>query len=178
MSKQFNRKPRNVIAGAKLEARQKFRHLLIELNSVWQHRNLGQIWYLTVHCIGVVGYTAFSLTAAITLMVVFVMASIVVDDISKSDAMKPTRGVSMAFNPFRVLGWMVIAFFMLLFRIFAGFMGWGAKDSKPMHVPGHIIGSIARHISPNHTTQFFGYLTIVVVTAYVAQLFYLVYGGV
>ena len=178
MSNQFKRNPRQLLNGLKLQLQQALRDLSITLASAWRHKNLGHIWYITVHCIGVVGYTAFSLSAAITLFIVFLLVSFVVDDINKSSAMKPAHGTALPFNPLQLLGWMVQAVFMMLFRIFGGFMGWGAKNTEPMHVPGHILGSIPKHVQPNRTTQFFGYLTLILITGYIAQLLFLVYGGI
>lgn len=178
MSNQYKEKPRRLLAGVKVEARQKLNGLTAELKSVWQHRNVGRIWYLLVHCIGVVGYVVFSLCSAITFLIVFVMVSFAVDDVKKSGAMKSTTGMPKFLNLFWLVGWLLQALFLAVYAIFAGFMGWGSQYSKPSHIPGHIIGSIPSHVLPNRTTQFFGYLTIVAVTAYIIQLFYLVYGGV
>lgn len=178
MPNQSKQKKRQLLSGVKLEALQKWRHLLTELKTVLQHRNLGRAWYLIVHCIGVVGYIGFSVSSATVLFCVFLAASLVVDDVKKSDSMKPVHGTPKFLNLFWLVGWLVQAFFMALYGLFAGFMGWGSRVSKPMHVPGHIIGSIPGHVLPNRTTQFFGYLTIIAVTAYIVQLLFIVYGNV
>lgn len=178
MSNQFKRSPRQLVTGAKLETRQKINDLLIEMRSMWRHRNFGRIWYLTVHCIGAAGYAAFSLIAAISLFVIFLTLSLMDSSVMGSEQLKSAKGTSLPFNPLRVLALMVKGVVMLVFRMFAGFMGWGAKHTKPMHIPGHIIGSIAEHMLPNRTTQFFGYLTLVAIAAYAIQSLFLVYGGV
>ena len=105
------------------------------------------------------------------------MVDFMIGELGKSEPFKSTKGTSVPFNPLRVLGYGIRFIFMALYRLFAGLMGWGSDGAKPIEIPGYILGSIGGHFKPNYTTQFFGYGTLIAVTAYIVQLFIVVYGG-
>lgn len=177
MSTQFNGNPRQIWARVISEVRQKLRDLSIEMKSMWRHRNFGRVWYLIIHCIGVIGYTAIALIAAFHLFLVVVMLSVMDGILLKSEPFKSARGSYVQYNPIR---WLYLTFrwsVMAVFRLFSGFMGWGSEGATPAEIPGRIFGSIAWQLRPSHRTQIFGYLTLAAVTAYVVQLLFVVYGG-
>lgn len=152
-------------------------NLTIDLRHALKDFKLGRLWSLFIHCIGVIGYALVCIAACLTLSVAFVMISLFIDGLGKESAFKSAKGTALPFNPFRIFGYGLRFIFMSLYRLFSGVMGWGSEGATPMEIPGRILGSIAAHLRPNYTTQFFGYFTLAAVTAYVAQLYIVTHGG-
>lgn len=136
-----------------------FRRLIhnvrVEITTAWKHKNLRKIWDYSVHVIGFISYAVISVATAAFLFVAFLILR------SQSRGMKKvstgTMDTGLIGYFFTLLETVVVA----VYRIFAGFLGWGGYSGTPMDIPGRIMGAVSKRVTPSQTTMIFGYATLV-----------------
>ncbi|MEM8610659.1 MAG: hypothetical protein AAGF93_01480 [Cyanobacteria bacterium P01_H01_bin.105] len=141
-------------------ARRRRTLLVRAVQRYWQYKDLKHWGFLIAHVIGFVGYTLVTLygcfTFGLTLSALNLIRGNALGDgiFAKGDDASP--------NPLRWLLLALLWLLMALFRQFAGWLGWGSKDTKPGDVLWIMLNAIPLRLAPNTFTAWFAIPTILV----------------
>lgn len=132
--------------------------LIRGIRRYWEYKDLKQLGFLITHAIGFVGYTLFTLYCCFTLGFALWALNLI-----RGNALGEgifAKGDDASPNPLRWLLQALLWLLMALFRLFAGWLGWGSEKTKPGDVLWIMLNAIPLHLEPNMFTVWFSIPTI------------------
>lgn len=144
-----------------------------KLSHLWENKDLKHVGFLTCHYVGFAGYICFTLFACLTLGLLLFQLDLIRKSLFNSGpfAKKDEEetyipdAIPSMFPLHNFWHWVMKGFLWLLlaiFRLFAGFMGWGAKNTTPGSVIVIMLKSIPNHFTPNVRTALWSIPTLAV----------------
>ena len=122
-----------------------------DVSRLWAHKDFKRLGFLTLHYIGFIGYVLITFYACITFGFALWVGGFIVGDLKSSGLFRKSREDEFP-NVFYWLLCALLYVLMGLYRLFAGFMGWGSKQTKPARVLWVMLHAIPNRLAPNNLT--------------------------